>query len=335
MIRYIRDTANYEIAFLNCNPPYSSNFVNFVFKLSAWIVTSSATMFAEMIHSAADTLNQVILAYGIHKSTQIADIDHPYGYSNMMYVSSLISGVAIFCMGAGLSIYHGVDGLMHPKPVEDYFWAFCILGGSLISEGATLLMAINSIRQSAAKANMSFKEFVIRGQDPCVNVVLLEDSAALLSVVLAASMIVLSSTTNSYIPDAIGSLMVGGILGMVATNIIMTNSNALVGRSIQMDLLNRINLELESDVMIRAIHDVKGIDMGNSLVRYKAEMDFDGRELTRFYLEKHELSKLLAEVQKFQSVDELEAYMLTHGENIVDMMGGEIDRIEMKLRVSC
>lgn len=311
-----------------------SNFANFVFKLSAWVVTSSATMFAEMIHSAADTLNQIILAYGIHKSTQIADIDHPYGYSNMMYVSSLISGVAIFCMGAGLSIYHGVDGLLHPKPVEDYFWAFCILGGSLISEGGTLLMAINSIRQSAAKANMSFKEFVIRGEDPCVNVVLLEDSAALLSVVLAASMIILSSVTNSYIPDAAGSLLVGGILGSVASYIICTNSNALVGRSIQMDLLNRINLELESDVMIRAIHDVKGIDMGNSLVRYKAEMDFDGRELTRFYLEKHDLNKLLTEVQRFQSVDELEAYMLQHGESIVDMMGGEIDRIEMKLRVS-
>lgn len=302
--------------------------------MSAWVVTSSATMFAEMIHSAADTLNQIILAYGIHKSTQLADIDHPYGYSNMMYVSSLISGVAIFCMGAGLSIYHGVDGLLHPKPVEDYFWAFCILGGSLISEGGTLLMAINSIRQSAAKANMSFKEFVIRGEDPCVNVVLLEDSAALLSVVLAASMIILSSVTNSYIPDAAGSLLVGGILGSVASYIICTNSNALVGRSIQMDLLNRINLELESDVMIRAIHDVKGIDMGNSLVRYKAEMDFDGRELTRFYLEKHDLNKLLTEVQSFQSVDELEAYMLQHGESIVDMMGGEIDRIEMKLRVS-
>lgn len=62
-------------------------------------------------------------------------------------------------------------------------------------------------------------------------------------------------------------------------------------------------------------------------------MDFDGRELTRVYLDKQDLSVLLEEVKTFQTIDELEAYMLKHGENIVDLMGGEIDRIEMKLRV--
>ncbi|KAG8335128.1 hypothetical protein J6590_076073 [Homalodisca vitripennis] len=84
--------------------------------------------------------------------------------------------------------------------------------------------------------------------------------------------------------------------------------------------------------MIRAIHDVKGIDMGNSLIRYKAEVDFDGRELTRSYLDKQDLNLLLEEVRNFKNIDEFEAFMLKHSENIVDMMGGEIDRIEMKLR---
>jgi solute carrier family 30 (zinc transporter), member 9 len=63
-------------------------------------------------------------------------------------------------------------------------------------------------------------------------------------------------------------------------------------------------------------------------------MDFDGRELTRVYLDKQDLNALLEEVKTFQTIDELESYMLKHGENIVDLMGGEIDRIEMKLRVS-
>ncbi len=115
-------------------------------------------MFAESIHSLADTMNQLILAYGIHKSTQLADPDHPYGYSNMKYVTSLISGVGIFCVGTGLSFYHGIQGLMHPQPLDDLFWAFCILGGSLVSEGATLVVAINSIREGAKSAGMSFRE---------------------------------------------------------------------------------------------------------------------------------------------------------------------------------
>ncbi|KAJ6645689.1 Zinc transporter 9 [Pseudolycoriella hygida] len=308
------------------------NATNFVFKICTWLYTGSHSMFAESIHSLADTINQVILAYGIHKSVQIADSDHPYGYTNMKYVSSLISGVGIFCIGTGLSFYHGIMGLANPAPIEDFFWAFYILGGSLISEGATLVVAVNTIRHAAKANNQTFKEYVMRGEDPCVNVVLFEDTAAVLSVILAAGCMGLSTYTGSSIPDAVGSLLVGAILGSVASFIIYSNANALVGRSIAAEQLDKINSELESDVMIRAIHDVKGIDIGNSLVRYKAEMDFDGRELTRFYLEKQDLNLLLEEIKVFTTIDELEAFMLKHGESIVDLMGGEIDRIEMKIR---
>lgn len=135
------------------------NATNFLFKCFAWVYTGSHSMFAECIHSLADTINQLILAYGIHKSTQIANPDHPYGYSNMRYVSSLISGVGIFCVGTGLSFYHGITGLMNPTPIEDFYWAFFILGGSLVSEGATLIVAINSIRQGAKKMGTSFREY--------------------------------------------------------------------------------------------------------------------------------------------------------------------------------
>lgn len=148
----------------------------------------------------------------------------------MKYVSSLISGVGIFCVGTGLSFYHGILGIMNPAPVDDFFWAFCILGGSLISEGATLLVAINSLRHSAKLAKTSFREFVVRGQDPSVNVVLFEDAAAVASVMLAAGCMGLSLYTGSSIPDACGSLLVGCMLGIVASCIITTNVQALVGR---------------------------------------------------------------------------------------------------------
>lgn len=148
----------------------------------------------------------------------------------MKYVSSLISGVGIFCVGTGLSFYHGITGLLHPVPCEDFFWAFCILGGSLISEGATLLVAVNTIRHAAKLENISFREYVVRGQDPCVNVVLFEDTAAVASVGLAAGCMALSTYTGSSIPDAVGSLLVGCMLGGVASFIIYANVQALVGR---------------------------------------------------------------------------------------------------------
>lgn len=99
-----------------------SNGTNFVIKLLAWYMTGSHSLFAEAIHSLADTINQIILAYGIHKSTQSANVDHPYGYANMRHVASLISGVGIFCVGAGLSFYHGFTGLVGMAPVDNLHW---------------------------------------------------------------------------------------------------------------------------------------------------------------------------------------------------------------------
>ncbi|XP_072747668.1 proton-coupled zinc antiporter SLC30A9, mitochondrial [Anoplolepis gracilipes] len=308
------------------------NASNFLCKLIAWLYTGSHSMFSECVHSAADTCNQLILAYGIHKSVQNPDPDHPYGYTNMKYVSSLISGVGIFCVGTGLSIYHGIHGLLFPAPLESLFWAYFVLGGSLLSEGATLMIALHSIKRGAEERKESLKQFVLEGQDPSVNVVLMEDFAAVLGVIVAAGCMGLTSYLENSMFDAFGSLLVGGLLGGVASFIIYTNVAALIGRSISQENLDKINAELEADIMVRAIHDVKGIDMGNHLVRYKAELDFDGRELTRSYLDKHDLITMLKEVKSMQNIEELEAFLLKHGENIVDMLGGEIDRIELKLK---
>jgi zinc transporter 9 len=129
--------------------------------------------------------------------------------------------------------------------------------------------------------------------DPSTNVVLTEDAAAVLSVGVTACCMGISTVTGSPTADAVGSLLVGCILGAVASFIIYTNVAALMGRSITQEQLDKINSELESDIMIRAIYDVKGIDMGNSLTRYKAELDFDGRELSRVYLDKQDLNQLL------------------------------------------
>lgn len=108
--------------------------------------------------------------------------------------------------------------------------AYYILAGSMISEGATLLMAFNSIRKGARNASISVKDYILRGQDPSVNVVMLEDMAAVLGVGVAGLCMGLSSITNSPIPDSIGSLLVGGLLGGVASFIIYSNVAALVGR---------------------------------------------------------------------------------------------------------
>lgn len=308
------------------------NSINCFCKFGAWVYTGSHALFSEAVHSLADTLNQVILAYGIHKSIKKPNEDHPYGYSNMQYVSSLISGVGIFFLGSGLSVYHGIAGLIQPHDMESIHIGLAVLGASFLSENITLGLAIRSIRESASAQGMGLFEYVIGGYDPCVNVVLLEDMAAVLGVVIAGGAMGLSFYTGSHIPDAVGSIMIGGLLATVAGFMVHTNTNALVGRSIPEDKLRLINKELEGDIMVRQVQDVKGIDMGNGIVRYKAELDIDGRELAKYYLQKNDLPKMLLEVQAIKTENDLNLFILRHGENIVDCLGEQVDRIEKQLK---
>lgn len=201
----------------------------------------------------------------------------------MKYISALISGVAIFCVGTGFSFYHGISGLMSSEPSGEYMWAYIVLTGSLIFEAVTLMLAIRSIISSAKATDVTFLEYVQSGQDPCVNVVLFEDSAAVAGAAVAALCIALTAYTGSTIPDSIGSLLIGCMLGGVASLIIYTSVPALVGRSINRAQLNLINAELENDTMIKSIHDVKGIDMGNSMVRYKVRFIFTTIDLIIVY----------------------------------------------------
>ncbi|KAM8939512.1 proton-coupled zinc antiporter SLC30A9, mitochondrial [Pelodytes ibericus] len=308
------------------------NGLNFFFKLLAWVYTGSASMFSEAIHSLADTCNQALLALGISQSARIPDPGHPYGFTNMRYIASLISGVGIFMMGAGLSWYHGIMGLLHPQPIESLLWAYCILAGSVVSEGATLLVAINEIRKSARGKGLSFYQYVIQSRDPSTNVVLLEDAAAVLGVIMAASCMGLTSLTGNPFYDSLGSLGVGTLLGAVSAFLIYTNTEALIGRSIQPEQVQRLTELLESDPVVRAIHDVKATDMGMSKVRFKAEVDFDGRVVTRSYLEKQDIDLVLNEILQVKTPEDLEAFMLKHGENIIDTLGAEVDRLEKELK---
>ncbi|CAF3521050.1 unnamed protein product [Rotaria sordida] len=308
------------------------NAANAVVKTIGWLFTGSASLFSEAVHSIADTCNQLILTFGLWKSIKKPNPEHPYGYSNMTYISSLISGVGIFCFGTGLAWYHGVLVLLHPQEMESVFWGLALLSGALISESATLYMAINEIRASAKESGLKFWEYVGQGSKPNVNVVLLEDLAAVAGVCVAASAMSLSLYLQSPIPDAIGSLIIGAILGGVASFIIYSNTAALVGRSIHPSQIEAINSDLENDRMIRALYDIKATDMGSQSVMFKAEVDIDGREITRSYLEKIDIQTILDEVRKVDSIELAEAFLLKHGENIVDRVGAEIDRIERNLR---
>jgi len=310
------------------------NSFNFVIKFGAWCATGSHSLAAESIHSFADTMNQLVLAYGIRKSNKEPDVEHPYGYTHMRYVTSLLSGSMIFFWGGGLSMMGGVTALMYPTELEalPLPWVITVLMLSLVSDLVTLIMAMNAINKGSIKENMSFMEYVVKGENPSVNVVLMEDSAAVMGVAVALGCICLTSFLNSPIPDAVGSCVIGGILASVAVFIIQTNVKLLLGRSIPQRDLEHMNRIMEQDVMVHGVYDVKCVEIGNGEVRYKAEVDFDALNWARGYLNKQDEDLLLAKALELHTKEEMKAFLVHHIEQSAGGIGKEFARMETMLK---
>uniref|UniRef100_A0AC35TP16 Zinc transporter 9 n=1 Tax=Rhabditophanes sp. KR3021 TaxID=114890 RepID=A0AC35TP16_9BILA len=308
------------------------NFCDTTLKFAAAYMTGSKSLFAEAIHSTMDTLNQLILLMGIHFSNRHPDPNFPYGYGNMRYVSALISGCGILSFGCGLSIYHGISGLLHsPEALEEISYAYYALATSFCFQGTSALTAYREASRKAKQSKMSIINYVKTSADPSLNVVLLEDTAAVTGVLIAFTSITLSQILNSPIPDCCGSIVIGTLLGTVATFIIRNNAHHLVGRSLPSRITDDIVARLKSDPVVRAVHDVKTTSMGVEHSRFKAEIDFDGREITKAYLKTCYLPNLLSEVQQFKKPEELEGFMEKHGEQIIDRIGDEVDRLEHRI----
>ncbi|CAH8587763.1 unnamed protein product [Schistosoma turkestanicum] len=309
------------------------NGLNVAAKAFGWWYTGSKSMFSEMMHSLADTMNQVLVAYGLYSSLQKPDETHPYGYVPMRNVSSLISGVAIFFLGAGLTFYHSVQGILQPHEFESINLALMVMLGSLISEGSTLAFAYREAQKSAKRQNFySVRQWLFSGVDPSTSMVLLEDLAAVIGVIVAGSAMTITACTGHVLPDAIGGICVGAILATVAGLIIHTNTEMLIGRAIPVENQEAIMRVIDNIKIIRGTYDIKATMIGGEEIRFKAEVDIDGRELTKRYLETLSLDDLLQEVKNVKTEQQLAHFMLKHGDNLVNTLGAEINKIEEKIK---
>lgn len=310
------------------------NAVVFMGKFVSFLSTGSPSMFSESLHSMADTLNQLLLLWGINESTKQPDPKHPYGRRNMRHIMSLISGVGIFCLGSGVSVYHGLEMLMQGGQVADVatFWSFAVLMMATVMESTSLYVAYSETKQQALKHNLPVLTYVKEAGDPSTNVVLLEDSAAVVGNLVAASALTLSYYTGSVVPDAVGAILIGGVLGTLASFIVTTNINFLVGRSIPLKQLHKMKEQLEDDVVVRGVYDVKATMTSVEEFKFKAEIDFDGLEVTRAYLTQIDRKQAIREFQAIETLEDFDTLMLHHGEQIIDELGAQVDRLETQLK---
>ncbi|MFT5524878.1 MAG: zinc transporter 9 [Pirellulaceae bacterium] len=294
-------------------------------KFVAFFVTGSGAMLSESIHTLADLLNQILLLVGIQRSAHGPDDEFEYGYGAEQYVWALISAVGIFFLGCGVTVYHGIHSLLDPHQMTDYSWAIGVLILAFFIEGFVLFIAVQAVK---AKADgKPFFKFLFTEADPAAVAVVLEDSAACLGVLIAFAAIILTWVTGHAYWDAIGSIVIGMLLGAIAIWLIARNRSLLVGESVPAHVRQQVLKILHDNPAVEEVIDLRTRILDNETYRIKADIHFDGNALA----EKME-SQLQEHYNRIESFGDFKAFASRYADDIVDLLADEIDAIEKKIR---
>jgi cation diffusion facilitator family transporter len=203
-----------------------------VMKFIVAAISGSAAMLAEGFHSAADSANQVMLLMGHSRAKKPPDERHPFGYGKELYFWAFVVAVSIFFVGAALSIYEGINKLIHPEPVKSLFLPLVVLGLAMVFEAYPWWIAFSEAKHlKEGKGYKSLMDMVVRSKNPTILVVLFEDSAALIGLLVAAVGITLAYTTNMSIFDGVTSILIGVILLVLALFLAWETKELLIGES--------------------------------------------------------------------------------------------------------
>ena len=208
---------------------FGANLLVAVAKTIAAMLTGSASMLAESAHSWADTGNEIFLVVANRRARKPASEDHPLGHGREAYVWSMFAALGLFAAGAAVSVTHGVTELLHPTPGEDFIIGYVVLAISFVLEGISFLQSARQAKKEAGKLQRDLVDHVVATSDPTLRAVFAEDSAALIGLVVAGAGLALHELTGSSAPDAVASILIGLLLGVVAVLLINQNRKFLVG----------------------------------------------------------------------------------------------------------
>lgn len=298
-----------------------------ILKTIVAIVSGSASMFAESVHSFADTLNQSLLLIGLKRSRRPADESRGYGYGIERFFWSLISACGILFIGAGITIYHSIDSLMdHTHAIHEFnYLSICVLVLAFIVESVTLFVALREL-----KAGRKFSLKIFADADPVTLAVVYEDGAAVLGVlvVLLAQMAVY--LTGNYIYDPIAGIIVGLILGFLAIILIKKNHGYIIGKSLDEETTEEVIEFLLKDPCVENISEFKSVAIDVNKYRIYTTVEWNGSPL---YGEIYEEGDLKEEFDNIKDdFKEFTKLMFRTTDRIPRLVGNHIDKIEKQIR---
>jgi cation diffusion facilitator family transporter len=254
------------------------NFIIAVSKFISGYITGSATMISEGYHSLSDTINQLLLLFGIKRSERKPDQKHNFGYSQVQFFWSLIVAILIFGFAGGLAFIHGYEKLFEPyHSIENqsYLVVYIILIVSFIIEGSVLIKAYKEVK--VLQKEKEFDSFIHTIEDlgnPALLTVLIEDALALFGIIIAFIATLLTDLTHNVIYDGLGSTAIGILLMVGALFLARENKSYLIGRSIRIKDKEKIIFAIKENKFVKNVGDFRSMLLGPDDMILSIEVDF-------------------------------------------------------------
>ena len=243
------------------------------FAAAAW--TRSSAMLSEAIHSLVDTSNQALLLYGLYRARRPADAYHPFGYSREIYFWSFVVAVLLFSMGAGVSIYEGIEKLRDPHPISDFWVNYTVLGIALALEGISTYKAVTTF--NAKRDGRGWLAALRASKDAALFTVVLEDIAAMSGLLIALFALICVQLLGWEQADAVASILIGMLLATVAAFMSVEVKGLLVGEAADPKVLAGIEAILKREVGPRgplvAINETRTMHLGPDDVLVAVSVD--------------------------------------------------------------
>lgn len=239
------------------------------------VIGGSAAMAAEAVHSFVDAANQALLIVGNRRAERPADTAHPFGHGAEVYFWAIVVAGVIFALGGGATIVEGVYRFMHPAPPTHAVLSYVVLVIAFLADGTALAIAIRELRRTYP--NRPLRAAIRASKDPNVFVVVLEDGAALVGVLLAAAGTLGSQLTNDGRADAVASIAIGVLLGAVAVVMMTEIGSLLTGESIDPEVVKMIESVAREQRGVAEVRCVQTMTLGpkNVLVALRLALDAD------------------------------------------------------------
>src|SRR5678816_3850760 len=241
-------------------------------KFVAAAFTGSSAMLSEAIHSVVDTGNGWLMLFGVRKSRKPPDADHPFGHGHELYFWTLIVGVLIFAVGGGMSVYEGIQHILHPRSAENLVWSYGVLGMAVVFEGTTWLFGWKAF--SAERGRRGVIQAIHDTKDPSTFTVLLEDSAALLGLVFAYVGIFLGSQLELPFLDGVACVLIRLLLCGVAVLMVYESKGLLIGEGLDRESLTSIRKLVKADPAVEWVGHLHTMYLGPHEVLLTIELRF-------------------------------------------------------------